>query len=79
MKMLKTALIAATLALPLINAHAEGCLKGAAAGAVLGHVAGHHAILGAMAGCAIGHHMAKKEREQRAASAHGGYYQRGSF
>ncbi|VVE18037.1 MULTISPECIES: hypothetical protein [Pandoraea] len=71
MKLIKTALIAAAFALPLANAHAEGCLKGAAVGAVAGHFAGHHTVLGAMAGCAIGHHMAKKERQQRLAAAHG--------
>ena len=46
-----------------------GCLKGAMVGAVAGHFAHHHAVLGAMAGCAIGHHMAVKAREQRAAQA----------
>jgi hypothetical protein len=44
-----------------------GCLKGAAAGAVIGHFAHHHAVLGAIAGCAIAHHMDKKERERHAA------------
>jgi hypothetical protein len=29
-------------------------------GGVAGHVAGHHGVLGAAAGCAIGHHEAKK-------------------
>ncbi len=36
-------------------------------GGVAGHYAGHHAVLGALGGCAIGHHMATKHaREQRA-------------
>ena len=42
-------------------AHAAGCLSGAAVGGVAGHVAGHHGVLGAAAGCAIGHHEAKKQ------------------
>jgi hypothetical protein len=41
-------------------AHAAGCLKGAAVGGLAGHVAGHHGVLGAGAGCAIGHHEANK-------------------
>lgn len=41
-----------------------GCLTGAAAGGVAGHFAGHHPILGAVAGCAIGHHYAKKRMQQ---------------
>ena len=45
------------------TAEAKGCLRGAAAGAVAGHVAHHHAVLGAMAGCAVAHHhYAKKAR-----------------
>ena len=45
-----------------------GCLTGAAVGGVGGHFAGHHALLGAAAGCAVGHHMAvMKHRRERAA------------
>ncbi len=48
------------------QADAAGCLKGAAVGGVAGHMAGHHTLLGAGAGCAIGHHeAAKQEREDR--------------
>jgi hypothetical protein len=46
-----------------------GCLAGAAVGGVGGHFAGHHPILGAAAGCAVGHHMAvtkKRHAAQRA-------------
>jgi hypothetical protein len=33
-------------------------------GGVVGHVAGHHAVLGAAAGCVIGHHRAQvRQRE----------------
>jgi hypothetical protein len=44
-----------------------GCLGGAVVGGVAGHVAGHHGLLGAAAGCAVGHHMAvMKKRRLRA-------------
>jgi hypothetical protein len=46
------------------GAEAKGCLKGAVVGGVGGHVAGHHGVLGAAAGCAIGHHMAKKKEKE---------------
>jgi hypothetical protein len=42
------------------SADAKGCIKGAIVGGVAGHVAGHHGVLGAAAGCAIGHHEASK-------------------
>jgi hypothetical protein len=47
-------------------ADAKGCLKGAAVGGVAGHVAGHHGLIGAAAGCAIGHHEAKKKEKNNA-------------
>ena len=47
-------------------AHAAGCLKGAAVGGVAGHVAGHHGVLGAGAGCIIGHHEASKHAKENA-------------
>ncbi len=37
----------------------KGCIKGAVVGGVAGHLAGHGA-LGAVGGCAVGHHMANK-------------------
>ena len=50
-------------------AQAAGCLKGAAVGGVAGHVAGKHGLVGAAAGCAIGHHKAAKaEKAQKAAA-----------
>jgi outer membrane lipoprotein SlyB len=53
-----TALIAFTFA--TAPADAAGCLKGAAVGGVGGHFVGKgHAVLGAAAGCAYGHHRAK--------------------
>jgi hypothetical protein len=59
-------------------AHAAGCLKGAAVGGVAGHFAGHHTLLGAGAGCAIGHHEAAKharqgvQRQQQGSTSSGG-------
>jgi hypothetical protein len=51
-------------------ANAAGCLKGAAVGGVAGHVAGHHGVLGAGAGCVIGHHQASKHARQQATQTH---------
>ncbi|HUC73576.1 MAG TPA: hypothetical protein VMS01_20480 [Stellaceae bacterium] len=47
-------------------AYAAGCLKGAAVGGVAGHFVGHHGLLGAGAGCVIGHHEATKHARERA-------------
>src|SRR5580658_5168532 len=47
-------------------AQAAGCLKGAAVGGVAGHLAGHHAVLGAGAGCVIGHHEATRHAREKA-------------
>jgi hypothetical protein len=62
-------LIAATLMLSLASTGAAyakpSCAKGAIVGGVGGHVAGKHGLLGAAAGCAIGHHMAKKQEKER--------------
>ena len=54
--------------------HAAGCLKGA----VIGGVAGHHGVLGAGAGCAIGHHEASKEARQQQQQQMGGDIGHGS-
>lgn len=65
---MKRVLIAAGLAASLLGAtgaEAAGCLKGAAVGGVAGHFAGHHPILGALAGCAIGHHHATVTRRRQ--------------
>src|SRR5438270_12741344 len=53
------------LALSSTPAPAKGCLKGAAIGGVAGHFAGHHGLLGAGAGCVIGHHEANKHARER--------------
>jgi hypothetical protein len=52
-------------------ANAAGCLKGAAVGGVAGHLAGHHGVLGAGAGCVIGHHEANKHARQQATQNQG--------
>lgn len=51
------------------SAQAAGCLKGAAVGGVAGHFAGKHAVLGAVGGCIIGHHLAKKQKEKEQTQA----------
>ena len=71
--MISKTLSAATAALVLASAGAgvanAGCLGGAVVGGVGGHFA-HHPILGAAAGCAVGHHMAvMKHRRERAMMA----------
>ena len=48
-----------------VPAQAAGCLKGAAVGGVAGHLADHHAVLGASAGCVIGHHEANKHAPEK--------------
>jgi hypothetical protein len=62
----------ATAAVLLPFAANAGCLTGAAVGGVAGHVAGHHGLLGAGAGCVIGHEHSKHEKEKAAqqTSAH---------
>ena len=59
------------LALGPTPASAKGCLKGALVGGVAGHFVGHHGLLGAGAGCIIGHHEAAKHARERA--YHEGY------
>ncbi len=61
------ALIAAGSTMMPNDAAAIGCLSGAAVGGVAGHVAGHHGLLGAAAGCAVGHHAAVVRRRNAAA------------
>ncbi len=65
MKLLLVALVASGLALVSTGADAKGCLKGAVVGGAAGHFAGHHGLLGAAAGCAIGHHQANKAAKQQ--------------
>ena len=46
-----------------------GCVGGAVVGGVAGHMAGHHTGLGAVGGCAVGHHMAKIKQQKAAAAS----------
>jgi hypothetical protein len=57
------AVLALTFAFTAVSADAKGCIKGAVAGSVAGHAAGHGA-LGALAGCVIGRHAAKKNENK---------------
>jgi hypothetical protein len=70
---MKSILIGCAVALALAGvaetASAKGCLKGAAVGGIGGHIAGHHGLIGAAAGCAVGHHMANKAAKQQPATA----------
>jgi hypothetical protein len=64
MKILSGAVIGAAacilaVAFTPISANAKGCIKGAIIGGAAGHLA-HHTLLGAAAGCVIGHHEAVK-------------------
>jgi hypothetical protein len=60
MKAFLATLALGAMVVSAIPAQAAGCVSGAAVGGVAGHVAGHHGVLGAAAGCAVGHHQAKK-------------------
>jgi uncharacterized protein YcfJ len=66
MKMPFIAVVAALMtAMPMTATTANaGCVTGAVVGGVVGHFAGHHALVGAGAGCVIGHEM-KKSKERR--------------
>jgi hypothetical protein len=59
------AVVVTALALSPTPASAKGCLKGAVIGGFAGHFAGHHGLLGAGAGCVIGHHEATKHARER--------------
>ena len=52
--------IAALAFIGSANMALAGCLTGAAVGGIAGHMAGHGKV-GAAAGCAVGHHNAKKK------------------
>jgi len=68
---MKKLIVPIALAVSLMSgaAEAKGCLKGAVVGGVAGHFMHRHTVLGAVAGCVIGHHMAvTKERQEKAAA-----------
>jgi hypothetical protein len=57
---LTCAVLALGIAMMSGAAEAKGCIKGAVVGGAAGHFAHHHGLIGAAAGCAIGHHEANK-------------------
>jgi uncharacterized protein YcfJ len=61
--MVCTSLALAIGPMVIAPANAKGCVKGAIVGGAAGHVAGHHGAVGAIAGCAIGHHQANKHQD----------------
>ena len=61
--------LALAIVMATLPANAKGCIKGAIVGGAAGHIAGHPGLMGAAAGCAIGHHEAKKN-EKAAQSPH---------
>ena len=72
---MKSMLVAAAAMLALVGlssgpSEAAGCVKGAAIGGIAGHFAGH-GLLGAGAGCAIGHHEAYRRDQERGRSDRG--------
>jgi hypothetical protein len=69
MKMILGSTLALVIATTTIPVEAKGCIKGAIVGGTAGHFAGHHGLMGAAAGCVIGHHEAKKN-ERAAQSLH---------
>jgi hypothetical protein len=83
MSIMKAILVPAAFALGLATvvsgstpAPAAGCVRGAVIGGVAGHYMGHHGLLGAGAGCLIGHHEANKhawEHAQRERAYEQGY------
>ena len=68
-----SALVLGAALLPAGPAQAKGCIKGALVGGTAGHFLGHHGVLGAMAGCAIGHHRAAKRERNDDANSRSGY------
>jgi hypothetical protein len=69
----------AAFALHPSPAAAKGCVKGAIIGGVAGHFLGHHGLLGAGAGCVIGHHEAAKHERERERAYHEGYGSSSSY
>ena len=57
------AILAFALGATSVAAEAKGCIKGADVGGAAGHFAHHHGVLGAAAGCVIGHHEASKNNK----------------
>ena len=60
MKNIAIAVVLGTTLLAAGQAEAKGCIKGAILGGIAGHFA-HHGLMGAAAGCAVGHHYANRK------------------
>ena len=79
---MKSMLVAAAAMLAVISlssgpSEAAGCVKGAVIGGVAGHFVGH-GVLGAGAGCAIGHHQAYRRDRERGRSERAWDHDRGN-
>jgi uncharacterized protein YcfJ len=79
---MKSILVAAAAMLAVVGlssgpSEAAGCVKGAVVGGIAGHFVGH-GLLGAGAGCAIGHHEAYRRDEERGRSDRGWDHDRGN-
>jgi len=76
---MRTLLLSGLLALATLPlaapAHAIGCVSGAVLGGVGGHFAGRHGLVGAAAGCAVGHQAAVRQNRERAAARDAGRQQ----
>jgi hypothetical protein len=80
---MKSMLVAAAAMLAVIGlssgpSEAAGCVKGAVIGGIAGHFIGHHGLLGAGAGCAIGHHEANRHDQEQGRSDRSGDHDRGN-
>jgi hypothetical protein len=78
---MKSMLVAAAAMLAVVgwsSGRAEaGCVTGAVIGGIAGHFVGH-GLLGAGAGCAIGHHEAYRRDQERGRSDRGWDHDRGN-
>jgi hypothetical protein len=75
--MLVAAAALAVVGLSSGPSEAAGCVKGAVVGGIAGHFVGH-GLLGAGAGCAIGHHEAYRRDQERGRSERGWDHDRGT-
>ena len=71
------AMLATTPILASVPAEAKGCIKGAIVGGLAGHMM-HHGVLGAVGGCAVGHHLANR-RTRRDYPTDSDRYDRGGY
>jgi len=79
---MKSMLVTAAAMLAVVGlssgpSEAAGCVKGAVIGGLAGHFVGH-GLLGAGAGCAIGHHEANRHDQEQGRSDRGGDHDRGN-